>query len=78
MNAIKFFITILFNSMSSWLNAVEKFGKSVENIATIAEEASGALADTSRIEREATVRDLYLKYNLTPPASKVLAAPITP
>ena len=71
-STFKLCFSVLFSSLSSWLGAFEKFGKAIDNIAGIAEEASGALADTQRIERAANVKALYAKHGLTVPETKLI------
>jgi len=65
MNAFKSFFIIMFSSATSWLNAVDKLGKAVENLTTIAEESSGTYADIARIERRANATKRLTELGIT-------------
>ena len=66
----------LFSMIGSFLRAGEKVGNSLENLATVGEEASAALVDEARADRElkliaSAVRREELQKKLT--ANKVAA-----
>ena len=52
-NAITTAIVQLFSVFTTLCNAADKGAKALDNLATVAEEASGAYADESRAVREA-------------------------
>lgn len=56
MTVIKQFIMVFFSSMSSWLNAFESVGKTVENLAGVGEAGSAAYRDVAVIERRINVK----------------------
>lgn len=73
MSAFTRAFTVFFASLSSWLSAIEKTGKAVDNLATVAEEASGQYADEARAARE--IKGLEFKARLAEQRAK-LALPV--
>lgn len=61
MSAISLAITQFFSALTVLFSAFESSCKTIENLATVAEEASGTYKDQARIERLAKLRALNLE-----------------
>lgn len=65
-----------FSFIAICFTALERLGKTADNLATVAEESSGQYKDAARIERAARLHKLKQEHReaLEPPASTTLPA----
>ncbi len=62
MSAFSLAFTQFFTAIAVLFTAFEKVCKTADNLATVADEASGAYKDQARVDRVAKLRDLNAKY----------------
>jgi hypothetical protein len=65
MSAISLAITQFFSALAVFFTAFEKIGKTADNLATIAEESSGAYMDEARITRQEKLAKLNHNLRIT-------------
>jgi hypothetical protein len=61
MQALSLAFTQFFATLAVFFSAFEKFGKTIDNIATVAEESSGQYRDEAHINRQAKLLELNEK-----------------
>jgi hypothetical protein len=61
MQALSLAFTQFFATLAVFFSAFEKFGKTIDNIATVAEESSGAYVDEARSNRQTKLLELNEK-----------------